>query len=202
MPKISEAQKNERKQIILDAALTVFGEKGYSDASMDDIVRASGISKGGIYTYFHSKESILLEIAEQRFKARNQLVAELKSESSVLKQLEKYMRWLLEALKYPEVIRNARFTFEFWAVLSRHPESSDLSIERYRRFEADLTEVFYRGIVSGELRPDLNISSAVLHLLSGLDGIGFMSTVMNVPVSEKDIDEFINLYLNYWRNPK
>lgn len=202
MPKISEAQKNERKQIILDAALTVFGEKGYSDASMDDIVRASGISKGGIYTYFHSKESILLEIAEQRFKARNQLVAELKSESSVLKQLEKYMRWLLEALKYPEVIRNARFTFEFWAVLSRHPESSDLSIERYRRFEADLTEVFYRGIVSGELRPDLNISSAVLHLLSGLDGIGFMSTVMNVPVTEKDIDEFINLYLNYWRNPK
>lgn len=202
MPKISEAQKNERKQIILDAALAVFGEKGYSDASMDDIVRASGISKGGIYTYFHSKESILLEIAEQRFKARNQLVAELKTESSVLRQLEKYMRWLLEALKYPEVIRNARFTFEFWAVLSRHPESSDLSIERYRRFEADLTEVFYRGIVSGELRADLSVSSAVLHLLSGLDGIGFMSTVMNVPITEKDIDEFVNLYLNYWRNPK
>lgn len=202
MPKISEAQKNERKQIILDAALAVFGEKGYSEASMDDIVRASGISKGGIYTYFHSKESILLEIAEQRFKARNQLVDSLKAEESVVSQLEKYMRWLLESLKYPEIIRNARFTFEFWAVLSRNPGSSDLSVERYRRFEADLKAVFERGIATGELRPDLNISSAVLHLLSGLDGIGFMSTVMNVPISEQDIDEFIQLYLNYWRNPK
>ncbi len=37
------------RERILEAALEVFAEKGYHRASVDDIVRASGTSKGAVY---------------------------------------------------------------------------------------------------------------------------------------------------------
>ncbi|HVR50378.1 MAG TPA: TetR/AcrR family transcriptional regulator [Pseudorhodoferax sp.] len=43
---------------ILDAALHVFSDKGFAAARIDDIAAAAGLSKGGIYTHFTSKEEI------------------------------------------------------------------------------------------------------------------------------------------------
>lgn len=43
---------------ILAAALQVFSEKGFAAARMDDIARVAGMSKGGLYTHFASKEDI------------------------------------------------------------------------------------------------------------------------------------------------
>ena len=43
--KLSEDRKNE----ILDAALEVFGEAGLQEASIDDVVERSGLSKGTLY---------------------------------------------------------------------------------------------------------------------------------------------------------
>ena len=199
MPKISDEQKAKRRQIIVDSAYEVFGQKGYSEASIDDIVRRSGISKGGIYTYFPTKEAILLEIAEQRFRVRNELVKSLQQKKTASEKIEGYICWLLEALNEPQIIKGAKFTFEFWTILTRNPEKAYLAGERYQRFEADLGSLIQSGVETGEFRKDLKVKSAVLHLLSGLDGMGFMGTVMEVPISKEDIQEFVNLYLHYWR---
>lgn len=43
---------------ILDAALRVFSDKGFAAARMDDVAAAAGLSKGGVYTHFTSKEEI------------------------------------------------------------------------------------------------------------------------------------------------
>jgi len=49
----------ERKQEILDAALSLFSEKGYSKTSIRDIQDAVGIARGTMYYHFASKEEIL-----------------------------------------------------------------------------------------------------------------------------------------------
>jgi AcrR family transcriptional regulator len=43
---------------ILDAALQTFAAKGFAATRIDDIARRSGLSKGGIYTHFKSKDDI------------------------------------------------------------------------------------------------------------------------------------------------
>src|SRR5260370_6262360 len=45
---------------ILEAALEVFARKGYHGASVDDIVRASGTSKGAVYHHSPNKEAVYL----------------------------------------------------------------------------------------------------------------------------------------------
>ena len=47
---------DETKREILRAAEQLFCQKGYEAASMQEIVRAAGVSKGGIYHHFASKE--------------------------------------------------------------------------------------------------------------------------------------------------
>ena len=50
---------------ILDAALLEFTEKGFVSARIDDIAQRAGMSKGGIYAHFKSKESIFLALLER-----------------------------------------------------------------------------------------------------------------------------------------
>jgi TetR/AcrR family transcriptional regulator len=46
-------------QTICKAGTDLFSTKGYPETGMDDIAKASRMTKGGIYHYFHSKEEIL-----------------------------------------------------------------------------------------------------------------------------------------------
>lgn len=50
---------------ILDAALQVFTDKGFVSARMDDIAQQAGLSKGGVYAHFKSKEEIFLALLER-----------------------------------------------------------------------------------------------------------------------------------------
>ncbi len=57
------------RERILDAALEVFARKGYHRAIVDDIVRASGTSKGAVYHHFPNKEAVFLALVDE-FSAR------------------------------------------------------------------------------------------------------------------------------------
>ena len=56
--------KEERQSQIMDAAMKVFTQKGYANARVDDIVRASGLSKGAIYHHYEDKEDIFLSLID------------------------------------------------------------------------------------------------------------------------------------------
>lgn len=58
-------QRNDTKSKILEAALKVFAEKGYHSSSVEDIVSASSVSKGGLYFHFPSKKDIFLALVEE-----------------------------------------------------------------------------------------------------------------------------------------
>lgn len=59
-------RKEARPEEILDAALQLFTEKGFSATRMIDVANAAGISKGTLYLYFDSKEDIFREVVHQR----------------------------------------------------------------------------------------------------------------------------------------
>jgi len=56
--------KNDKQEMIIDAALEVFREKGYANARMADIARGAGVSYGLVYHYFGSKEVLFDLIVE------------------------------------------------------------------------------------------------------------------------------------------
>ncbi|KUP09125.1 hypothetical protein Q75_01420 [Bacillus coahuilensis p1.1.43] len=51
----------EKEFLIMETAMKLFAQKGYSSTSIQDITRESGISKGAFYLHFETKEALLLQ---------------------------------------------------------------------------------------------------------------------------------------------
>lgn len=62
--KIITQKGNKQIDKICQKAARVFSSKGYSSATLVDVSRAAGLSKGGIYHYFSTKEELLFYILD------------------------------------------------------------------------------------------------------------------------------------------
>jgi AcrR family transcriptional regulator len=62
---IQELVTAARRKQILDAATQVFAEKGFHRATVKEIARVAGIADGTIYTYFASKDEVLLAVLDR-----------------------------------------------------------------------------------------------------------------------------------------
>lgn len=60
------SKSQRRREDILRKALELFDRQGYANTSLDDIARAVGIAREGIYYYFKNRAEILLHIIEPR----------------------------------------------------------------------------------------------------------------------------------------
>lgn len=56
-----------KNDLILDAALEVFAEKGFHDTRLEDIAQAAGFSKASLYNYYKDKEMIFLSLGIREF---------------------------------------------------------------------------------------------------------------------------------------
>lgn len=65
-PQGLSARRLETRARVLDAAYTVFAEKGLAGASVDDVAKAAGFTKGAVYSNFTTKEELFLELFVQR----------------------------------------------------------------------------------------------------------------------------------------
>nr|WP_043826456.1 TetR/AcrR family transcriptional regulator [Rhodococcus opacus] len=76
------ARKAERRSRFLEAALTVFAEKGYAKSSVADICAAADLARGQFYDEFRSREDLLLAVYDQvQSDAREAMVAALAKET-------------------------------------------------------------------------------------------------------------------------
>ena len=73
MPRLTDATKAARRAQIIEAAISCFLEKGYTNTSMSDIIKASGLSSGSIYSHFSGKEDILISAINERLNSVKEL---------------------------------------------------------------------------------------------------------------------------------
>ena len=136
---------------ILDAALLVFTEKGFVSARIDDIAQRAGMSKGGIYAHFKSKESIFLALLERVLAPMAEPVVVSDDEPVTVDLLiERIIKPGYDHMASPEVMmafqllladaRNMRVQVQQWH--SRTVEPFAQSLERVVR----------RGMKEGTLR--------------------------------------------------
>lgn len=62
---LKEQEREKRRELILEAATTLFSKKNFSEIGMRDIAEEAGISPASIYRYFPNRDAILLEVLEQ-----------------------------------------------------------------------------------------------------------------------------------------
>jgi AcrR family transcriptional regulator len=90
------------RQSILQAAMVCFSRKGYSHTSVDDIRTLSGISKGGIYHHFKSKEDIFVSMLERWMEDWRKVIdPELAQIDDFATWLHRYGQLYCDSLEFP-----------------------------------------------------------------------------------------------------
>lgn len=64
----------KRKEEIKEASAKVFIEKGFANTSMEDLVRESGLSKGGFYHYYKNTTDIIYDMMVDGINYRNEII--------------------------------------------------------------------------------------------------------------------------------
>lgn len=88
MPKISDEKRAARRAQILNAAWTCFQKEGLHATTMDDIIKASGLSAGAVYSYFPGKSDLILAAVTTSLTDLTALVLPLFSVSPPLSETE------------------------------------------------------------------------------------------------------------------
>lgn len=76
----------ETRLQILAAATAVFAQKGFAEARMNDIMQAAGLSKGGIYWHFESKDEIIAAIFQRYFEVQLQSLEQILAEDGTARE--------------------------------------------------------------------------------------------------------------------
>jgi AcrR family transcriptional regulator len=160
---------DERPHELLEAALNVFAERGYSATRLEDVASAAGVSKGAIYHYFDGKEDLLRKALQSRIESiMEDLGAELEEEtrpvSAKLRLVlrEVWRHWItpefgrLFLLLIGEVGTQLPAMFEAWA---REGPIRGWSL---------IEELIDEGKAAGEFRPDVDAKVAGRLISSGL----------------------------------
>lgn len=87
------------KDKILNAAVSLFSQKGFHKTSVSDIAKEAGVSKGLTYNYFKSKEDLLLAIVNQGTEGMFEVADKMFSSSNYKKNLKDFIGTYFKTLK-------------------------------------------------------------------------------------------------------
>ncbi len=170
-----QIQTEQTKKKLADASRALFVQKGYKATSIEDIVTATGSSKGNIYYHFKSKEGLFLYLIDEwdREWEENWAAKEHLYHTSTEKIYGLAEQLILDDMNHPLT----KAADEFFTGEKKENDIEEriaLMFERHIQFNKQLVE---QGIESGEFKAD-NADNLALILESTIIGLSQLSRGM------------------------
>ncbi len=143
----SRQRYDAKLQAVVDVAARVFAEQGYHATSIEDLLAATGLTRGGLYHYIDGKADLLIAVQRELLAPLlEQARAAVAATDDPEAQLREVTRlWVVHVGAHRDHM--AVFAAERRTVAS-DPRWAEVLAER-QAFEALLEEIFVRGEVTG-----------------------------------------------------
>jgi len=160
---------DKSRTTILEAAEKLFAERGYAGTSMNDIIRASGLTKGGFYFHFSSKRELALAVISEH---QRRWLAEAQREAA------RYPRAVDRLFAVPRVL--ARLSHEgrgpfalrlLTDELARDPEVREAACGSMTMSVRFVTDQFRQAQAEGSIRSDIDPRAIAEVAVAGLAGL-------------------------------
>lgn len=193
-------EKSLRKQMVLDTAVKIFGQRGYRAATLDDIARELGVSKPALYHYFSSKEKLLSEIYLQSLGRMFNTIYEVgKMDLSPPERMRVLVRRYLKEV----VIGNLDMFLVFFSEENELPMKEFEKIRREKiKFTKVVMKIIEEGIDQGYFRQldSMLMADAIIGLCNWL--YRWYKPGISAFTPDQIADQFIGLLENgYLKQP-
>jgi AcrR family transcriptional regulator len=167
-----EGAESSKVRRILDAAASVFARRGFNEARMDDVAQEAGVSKGGLYLHFPSKDALFEGLVGYLVGMETRRLHAAKDAAGpVADRLAGFfhgyaMDLLAWARFYPLIM-------EVYSRSFRHASVRRVMQTYIDMYVRELAELIREGIDSGEFR-DVDPEQVALQLISLLEGLALV----------------------------
>ena len=146
--------RKRRDQEVIDAAAEVFYERGFADASVQDVADELGILTGSLYHYIETKEDLLFRLLEELHDEVQAILEEVAAVEGLdpLQRLELYVR--KQVLFNLENLPRVAVYYNDYERLS--PDRRTQIVARRRALERYVTAVIEEAQSAGEANPELD----------------------------------------------
>lgn len=166
---MASKRRKGKRELIIEAAIQEFSQKGYHNTRMEEIAQTAGIGKGTIYEYFDSKLHLFQSMMEDSLQVYYQRLETQKSGHPIGERLafliETHIRFCLENQELTKVLFGMAEAPDKelleWAMAMRK--------EKLERTRGMLSE----GIDKGEFRADLDLNLLSFSVMNTLAGFWF-----------------------------
>ncbi|MCB1314873.1 MAG: TetR/AcrR family transcriptional regulator [Leptospiraceae bacterium] len=163
MPRIVNTEEQRRR--ILAAAMQVIAREGFAGTGLQQVARAAGLSRPGIYTYYNNRESLLDDLVESICDEEMRLFAAcLSANTGVVRRFENLARMLADA--FYEMGPTGAIMIQLWAY------SPERMAELLRNIRS-LSEKAIRKELREKKQPGANATARMMavQITAALDGI-------------------------------
>jgi AcrR family transcriptional regulator len=170
----AQQRGEETRNRILDAALASFSRYGYDAASVSEICRRAGVTKGGFYYHFPSKQALFLELLERWLDSIDAQMDATRSGDTVPEQLVD-MTGMMRGV-FQEAGGRLTIFLEFLTEAARSPVVWQATVAPFRKYHAFFARMIKEGVQEGSLRdadPEL-ASNVLLSFVVGLLALGLL----------------------------
>ena len=160
-----------RRKIITES-LQLFSVKGYYNTSVSDILAVSGLTKGGLYGHFASKEDIWYAVYEEAVSIWKGIVFNgIRNNSDPLKRIEKFIENDMRDYLGTDVFEGGCFFLNMLVELSGQSASMSRQILRgFVRLSGLLRSWLQEADQKGMLREDLDLKEVSNFIIISLNG--------------------------------
>lgn len=162
------SRKQEKFELILEAALKVIAENGFHGSQISKIAKEAGIADGTVYLYFKNKEDILISLFQQRL---GDLVSMFNSSVRETNSADEAIRRICE-IHFTELEQNVNLAYVTQIELRQSSlelrKAIGLAVKPYIQL---IEEILEQGIKEQSFRPDLDVKLTRLLLFGGMDEV-------------------------------
>ena len=170
---MKQKKQDQRKDQIMEAALSVIVENGYDRSRVDDIVATSNLSKGAIYWYYKSKKEVYLSLVDHWVKKYNAgFIDNLEKYNTASAQLKGLFDYFLD--QYHNDPAAFKILVEFWSLSGRDKDFNEKLQNVYSDFLEYLVRIIQYGVENGEFR-NIDPRITALSILINIEGINWFT---------------------------
>jgi AcrR family transcriptional regulator len=159
---------------IIDAAVELFNDVGYSNAGLGDIIERAGMTKGALYHHFNSKEALAVAIINDGSDILLRTFQGISRSSAPA--LESMIHGVLVTVNLGNTDKLVRMGAVLLRIFAKFSEASTLN---YGVWLAEMAEQARRAQAEGDLRDDIDAQAAGEFIVSTMLGAELVSNAVS-----------------------
>jgi len=192
---LSKAERTS--QHILETVAPVFNRLGYASASMTEITKASGMTKGAIYGNFENKEELALAAFEYSIKRiSNQIRTYTSKVKTPIEKLHALTEFYRNYHSYSQKLGGCPILNMGVDSKNNNPGLLKRVKEVIKEFQDNLVFLIKKGIDVGDIKESVDAKKYACRIFALMEGSIFMTITMNDRTYIEDMMDFIDEMIN------